>query len=122
MGALKGDGLKIGFPDLIAIWNRGKSQTRIHHAFARRSASIVTAMTKPPRIRMAKPSHSLRRRSGCNPSSLLNQSRASTALGMTQNSQTMTPPVTSRSSRTRCAVLPSRSRSTPTRSRKNSSP
>jgi hypothetical protein len=23
MGALKGDGLKIGFPDLIAIWNRG---------------------------------------------------------------------------------------------------
>jgi hypothetical protein len=23
MGALKGDGLKIGFPDLIAIWNHG---------------------------------------------------------------------------------------------------
>jgi hypothetical protein len=23
MGALKGDGLKVGFPDLIAIWNHG---------------------------------------------------------------------------------------------------
>lgn len=23
MGALKGDGLKVGFPDLIALWNRG---------------------------------------------------------------------------------------------------
>jgi hypothetical protein len=23
MGALKGDGLKIGFPDLLCVWNRG---------------------------------------------------------------------------------------------------
>src|SRR5688572_822540 len=42
-------------------------------------------------MKMAKPSHSLRRRSGLKPRNSLNHNMASIALGMTKNSQTKTP-------------------------------
>jgi len=62
MGALKGDGLKVGFPDLLCLWNRGvalievkrpggkasDAQEAMHHLLAEmgHAPAIVTSATE----------------------------------------------------------------------------
>lgn len=42
MGALKGDGLKIGFPDLICIWNHGIAFLEVKRSDGKLSPSQIT--------------------------------------------------------------------------------